>query len=165
MAEWFDQSLGKNGLRLFNGESKNLKQRYLKGDPVWHDAAKDNDRVRNIGNACNNFLCCGFLYFFSFVQHALQVIFSNVAPILLTSDESLNALNKELGRNKVDMRSFRPSIVVKCCDAFEEDKWNTVRIGNVILRKFKDCPRYIIIIIVFNERNCCPTRLYQFISV
>jgi uncharacterized protein YcbX len=43
------------------------------------------------------------------------------------------------------MRSFRPSVVVKCCEAFEEDKWNTVSIGSVILRKFKDCPRYLFI--------------------
>ena len=76
------------------------------------------------------------------MKHILQVIFSNVAPILLTSEESLTALNKELGDSPVDMRSFRPSIVVQGCDAFEEDNWKTVQIGGIILRKFKDCPRY-----------------------
>ena len=74
-------------------------------------------------------------------ENILQVIFSNVAPILLTSEVSLTALSG-LGNKPVDMRSFRPSIVIQDCDAFEEDTWKTVRIGNVILRKFKNCPRY-----------------------
>ena len=50
-AEWFDQFLEKTGLRLFNGQNKNLTRRYMKDDPVWQDAAKDGDRVRIIGNA------------------------------------------------------------------------------------------------------------------
>lgn len=71
----------------------------------------------------------------------LQMIFSNFAPVLLTCEESLIALNKDLGDSPVDMRSFRPSIVVQGCDAFEEDMWNTVSIGNVILRKFRNSSR------------------------
>ena len=44
-AEWFDKFLEKSGLRLYNGQNKNLKRREMKGDPVWQDAAKDGDRV------------------------------------------------------------------------------------------------------------------------
>lgn len=42
-AEWFDKFLGKTGLRLYNGQNKNLTRRGL--DPVWQDATKDGDRV------------------------------------------------------------------------------------------------------------------------
>ncbi|XP_028409637.1 uncharacterized protein LOC114532352 [Dendronephthya gigantea] len=112
-AQWFDTFLGKTGLRLYNGQNRNLKRRELKDDPVWQDAAKDGDKM----------------------------IFSNFAPVLLTCEESLTALNKNLGDNAVDMRSFRPSIVVQGCDAFEEDMWHTVKIGNVILRKFRNSAR------------------------
>ena len=77
-----------------------------------------------------------------------QVIFSNAAPIFLASEESLIEVNKSLTCDPVDMRSFRPSIVIKDCDAFEEDTWNIVSIGNVILRKFKNCPRYLVISVI-----------------
>ena len=58
------------------------------------------------------------------------------------SEESLAAVNKHL-TTPVDMRSFRPSIVIQGCEAFEEDAWTTLSIGDVVLRKFKRCPRYL----------------------
>ena len=61
---------------------------------------------------------------------------------MMASEASLEAVNKEL-ENPVDIRTFRPSIFIEGCFAFEEDSWQSVRIGNVLLRKLRQNTRYV----------------------
>lgn len=62
---------------------------------------------------------------------------SDAAPILLTSEESLAQVNAWLAddavgatTNSLDMRRFRPNVVVAGAGAFDEDEWACVRIGD-----------------------------------
>jgi uncharacterized protein YcbX len=65
-------------------------------------------------------------------------------PILIACQASLNALNDELvkqGKEKIPMSRFRPNIVVTGTQAFEEDKWKVIAIGEQLFAIVKACPR------------------------
>jgi len=66
--------------------------------------------------------------------------FADGYPILLTSEEGLQDLNSRL-ESPVPMNRFRPNIVLKGCEAFEEDRWNRIGIGDVELAVVKPCAR------------------------
>ena len=66
--------------------------------------------------------------------------FADGYPILVTSEEGLQDLNSRL-ESPIPMNRFRPNIVVKGCDPFEEDRWNRIRIGDVELAVVKPCAR------------------------
>lgn len=60
-----------------------------------------------------------------------QVSFADSYPVLITSISSLDALNEKLD-TPVPMARFRPNIVISGCEAFEEDTWKRIRIGESI---------------------------------
>jgi uncharacterized protein YcbX len=65
-------------------------------------------------------------------------------PLLICSENSLEALNARLvkkGEAPVTMDRFRPNLVVKGCDAFVEDEWKVIKIGDTILHIISSCPR------------------------
>jgi uncharacterized protein YcbX len=65
-------------------------------------------------------------------------------PILIACQASLNALNDELvkqGKEKIPMSRFRPNIVITGTQAFEEDKWKVIAIGEQLFAIVKACPR------------------------
>lgn len=66
--------------------------------------------------------------------------FADAYPLLLISQASLDDLNSRLSE-PVEMRRFRPNIVVSGCDAFAEDNWQSIRIGSIKLRVVKPCDR------------------------
>lgn len=66
--------------------------------------------------------------------------FADGYPILLTSEEGLQDLNTRL-ESPVPMNRFRPNLVVKGCNPFEEDIWNRIRVGDVELAVVKPCAR------------------------
>lgn len=66
--------------------------------------------------------------------------FADGYPILIISEESLQDLNSRL-ETPVPMNRFRPSIVVKGCEAYAEDTWNRIQIGDVKLAIVKPCAR------------------------
>lgn len=66
--------------------------------------------------------------------------FADGYPILIISEESFQDLNSRL-ETPVPMNRFRPSIVVKGCEAYAEDTWNRIRIGDVKLAIVKPCAR------------------------
>jgi hypothetical protein len=73
-----------------------------------------------------------------------QVGMADAYPLLICSEESLEALNLRLvkkGETPVAMDRFRPNLVVKGCDAFEEDEWKAIKIGSTILHIISSCPR------------------------
>ncbi|KKW67211.1 hypothetical protein AAV94_11895 [Lampropedia cohaerens] len=70
--------------------------------------------------------------------------FADGAPYLLTTQASLHALNQQLqqqGLPPVGMARFRPNIVIDGLQAYAEDDWQTLRIGNLIFTNFKPCAR------------------------
>jgi uncharacterized protein YcbX len=69
--------------------------------------------------------------------------FADGYPILLASEEGLQDLNSHL-ESPVPMNRFRPNIVVKGCEPFEEDTWNRIGIGNVELAVVKPCARCVV---------------------
>lgn len=69
--------------------------------------------------------------------------FADGFPTLVTSKESLDQFNANLESN-IDMRRFRPNIVVSGCDAFDEDNWKAIQIGNIEFKLVKPCSRCII---------------------
>lgn len=56
------------------------------------------------------------------------VSFVDGNPFLLVSEASLADLNGRL-TDPVDMRHFRPNLVVSGCEAFAEDEWDALQIG------------------------------------
>ncbi|XP_047561088.1 mitochondrial amidoxime reducing component 2 [Lutra lutra] len=72
-----------------------------------------------------------------------QVAYPDCCPIMILSEASLADLNARLEK-KVKMDQFRPNIVVTGCDAFEEDTWDELLIGNVEMKKVLSCPRCIL---------------------
>lgn len=71
------------------------------------------------------------------------VSFADGFPLLVISQESLNDLNARL-ETPVSMRNFRPNIVVSGVEAFAEDNWKSITIGNVEFEAVKRCSRCIL---------------------
>ncbi|XP_041106521.1 mitochondrial amidoxime-reducing component 1 [Polyodon spathula] len=71
-----------------------------------------------------------------------KVAYPDYSPIMLLSEASLEDLNTRLEK-KVEMRHFRPSIIVTGCDAFAEDSWHELQIGGTCLRRVMACGRCI----------------------
>lgn len=69
--------------------------------------------------------------------------FADGYPILIASEESLADLNSRL-ETPVPMNRFRPNLVVRGCDAFDEDTWSRIRIGGVELAVVKPCARCVV---------------------
>jgi uncharacterized protein YcbX len=69
--------------------------------------------------------------------------FADGYPILLTSEASLQDLNSRL-ETPVPMNRFRPNLVVKGCEAFAEDTWKRIRLGDVELAVVKPCDRCVV---------------------
>ncbi|MDU6922891.1 YcbX family protein [Franconibacter helveticus] len=68
--------------------------------------------------------------------------FADGYPFLLTSESSLRDLQKRC-KASVAMNQFRPNLVVSGAEAWDEDSWKVVRIGNVVFDVAKPCSRCI----------------------
>ncbi|MGJ8690998.1 MAG: YcbX family protein [Thalassotalea sp.] len=71
-----------------------------------------------------------------------QVAYADGYPLLLIAQASLTALNERSPRNNV-MAQFRPNIVIDNCEAFAEDGWQKIKIGEVTFEIVKPCSRCI----------------------
>lgn len=69
-----------------------------------------------------------------------QTAFADGFPFLLISQASLDELNGRLDQ-PVSMRRFRPNLVVSGCEAFAEDDWKLIRVGDLTFRVVKPCSR------------------------
>jgi MOSC domain-containing protein len=69
-----------------------------------------------------------------------HVSFADVTPILLTSMTSLADLSERAGCD-IDIRRFRPNLVVSGAAPFAEDTWREIRIGAVRFRVSAPCAR------------------------
>ncbi len=69
--------------------------------------------------------------------------FSDGFPYLLINQASLDDLNQRL-KSPVEMRRFRPNLVIDGSEPFAEDSWKRIRIGDITFRLVKPCSRCII---------------------
>lgn len=77
----------------------------------------------------------------------LPVTFADAYPVLIATTGSLAALNAEIeqrGGNAVPMARFRPNVVVDCDDAWREDFWKTLKIGEIEVDLVKPCDRCVV---------------------
>lgn len=72
-----------------------------------------------------------------------QVGFADGFPVLLITEASLEAFNREL-QHPVTAERFRPNIVVSGCEPFAEDSWRRIRIGALEFDVVKPCSRCVI---------------------
>ncbi|MBC8053976.1 MAG: MOSC domain-containing protein [Sphingobacteriaceae bacterium] len=78
-----------------------------------------------------------------YAEHNEQVSFADAFPYLLISQSSLDDLNGRLSQS-VPMNRFRPNLVVSGTNAFEEDTWAKIKIGDVYFKVAKPCARCIL---------------------
>lgn len=71
------------------------------------------------------------------------VSFADAYPLLLVSEASLADLNQRL-EAPLEMRRFRPNLVVSGGEPYAEDALRTLRIGEVSLRAVKRCERCVV---------------------
>ena len=69
--------------------------------------------------------------------------FADGYPILLASKESLEDLNSRLD-TPVPMNRFRPNVVIRGCEPFEEDTWDRIHIGAMEMAVVKPCARCVV---------------------
>ena len=69
-----------------------------------------------------------------------HVSFADGFPMLVTTEASLADLNTRLDQ-AVPMDRFRTNLVVHGCEAWAEDEWRNIRVGDVSFRVVKDCAR------------------------
>ncbi|MBB4065598.1 MOSC domain-containing protein [Gellertiella hungarica] len=74
------------------------------------------------------------------------VSFADGFPILVTTEASLEALNRDMeahGEGRIGMERFRPNIVIDSSEAWEEDFWEAIEIGGIRFDLVKPCARCI----------------------
>ncbi|GHB38851.1 molybdenum cofactor biosysynthesis protein [Streptomyces viridiviolaceus] len=78
------------------------------------------------------------------------VSFADGYPLLLTTTASLDALNsliaegEHAGEGPLPMNRFRPNVVVAGTEAWAEDDWTRIAIGEVSFRVAKPCGRCVV---------------------
>ena len=150
--------------RLTNSElilsAKNFADLYLPLEPeggeiikstVWEDCC-DGLHVSNEADAWLSEVLqttCKLVYLptqtkrgvdLKYATQTDQVAFADGFPFLIISENSLNALNSQL-ETPVEMARFRPNLVVSGCEAYAEDTWREIKIGNIEFRLPKPCSR------------------------
>ncbi|MBK9164216.1 MAG: MOSC domain-containing protein [Acidobacteria bacterium] len=113
MNEWFSEVLGRNCQLVLMPESteRHVSERFDRGDDL--------------------------------------VSFADGYPLLLIGEGSLAELNRRIAANStneadrvpLEMRRFRPNLVVSGTEPFEEDSWARIRVGEAIFRVVKPCAR------------------------
>lgn len=84
-----------------------------------------------------------------FARKTDSASFADAYPLLLTTEESLARLNDWIAagplahEGPLDMRRFRPNVLVSGAPPFSEDNWRRVRIGEAVFRTPKGCDRCV----------------------
>ena len=68
------------------------------------------------------------------------VSFADGYPVLLTTQASLDDLNERLD-SSIDINRFRPNILIDGKMPFEEDRWQSIKIGTTVFKVAKRCAR------------------------
>lgn len=96
-------------------------------------------------------VACQLVYMPSSTERAIDdkyavnqetVSFADAMPYLLIGQSSLDDLNKKLTES-LPMDRFRPNLVFSGGNAFEEDEWGHVKIGECTFKVTKPCARCV----------------------
>ena len=79
-----------------------------------------------------------------YAEEGETVSFADGYPYLITTEASLRELEHRVGYG-LGMLRFRPNLVVDGTDAFAEDDWKRLRIGDTTFRLPKPCARCIMV--------------------
>lgn len=71
-----------------------------------------------------------------------KVSFADGYPFMLIGENSLEDLNSRLEKPLL-MNRFRPNFVVKNSEAFAEDNWKQIKVGNIAFHIVKPCERCV----------------------
>jgi len=78
-----------------------------------------------------------------YAQHNENVSFADGFPYLVISQASLDDLNSRLAE-PIEMRRFRPNFVISGTEAFAEDQWKHIAIGDSRFEVVKPCARCVL---------------------
>ena len=78
----------------------------------------------------------------NYADEGVRTSFSDGFPFLLISRASIEFLQNKLSFD-LDVRRFRPNIVVDGCEAFAEDSWRQIRVGEIEFQLVKPCARCV----------------------
>ncbi|KEQ15083.1 hypothetical protein GZ78_24780 [Endozoicomonas numazuensis] len=120
---------------------------------VWNDTLKAVDAGNTVSQWLSEFLgvSCRMVKFSKEVQRQVDLRFASKGdstgfadgfPFLLTTEASLQELNSRLS-SPVTMDHFRPNIVIRGAEAYAEDTWKRIKIGDVVFRVAKPCSRCV----------------------
>jgi len=118
---------------------------------VWNDSVEAESVGREASRWLSRFLGCPSKLVHmpdhsarsvnpKYVEGAAPVSFVDAFPFLLVSEGSLSDLNARLER-PVPMNRFRPNLVVRGCQPFEEDEWKEFEISSISFKIAKPCSR------------------------
>jgi uncharacterized protein YcbX len=128
-----------------SGEELAIKVWHHEGVGLRHDAGS-----RWFSAAVGR--CCSLVYMPDYHERAVSpsrarpgdiVSFADGYPFLIISEASLADLNSRL-ESPLEMRRFRPNIVVSGVPPFAEDDWPRVELGGIGFRGVKPCHRCVI---------------------
>lgn len=71
------------------------------------------------------------------------VSFTDAYPVLLIGQQSLDYLNQKL-TSPIEMKRFRPNLVISGSEAFSEDSWKLIQINEVEIIIAKPCARCVV---------------------
>ncbi|ESO82966.1 hypothetical protein LOTGIDRAFT_134202 [Lottia gigantea] len=115
VAEWLCRYFNRDGLRLHFSEASLEKRDSHNAKKNWQHPAQPGDLTA----------------------------FSDYCSYMVLSNSSLKALNQKLDK-EVPILNFRANIIADNCDAFAEDDWKEIRIGEARLRALDACTRCIL---------------------
>lgn len=127
--KWFTKYLGRPACLVYSAPW--VKKRNLKeiNTSMWHAMTEPHDKVA----------------------------YPDFAPYLLTTEASLADLNSRL-TNQVPMENFRPNIVVDASNAYAEDGWDELYVGDMRFRNLKLCGRCVMTTVDQKKGIKDPTR-------
>lgn len=73
----------------------------------------------------------------------VPVTFADGYPYLFLGTASLDLLNQKLEK-PLPFNRFRANIIIETYEPHEEDIWDTIRIGGVVFKMVKTCPRCVV---------------------
>jgi uncharacterized protein YcbX len=76
----------------------------------------------------------------AYTRFPSQVRFADGYPLLLIGQASLDDLSQRANRT-LDMRRFRPNVVVDGVPAYAEDGWRQIKLGEIVADVVKACDR------------------------
>ncbi|MFN0159209.1 MAG: MOSC domain-containing protein [Bacteroidota bacterium] len=152
-----DVSVSENSLNVRAPAMKNLhipfsvQQAHAKPVVVWHDLVEAVPMGESADTWFSQFLGseCQLVFMPEYAHRAVDrgfafhdeiVSFADAFPMLLISEASLDDLNSRMSV-RLPMSRFRPNLVVSGCEAYAEDSWHEIMVGDVWLHVVKPCAR------------------------